>query len=725
MSTRTAIDIGGTFTDLVYLDETTGKIGLGKTSTTPSYFEEGVITTLKEADLRNVHFMAHGTTVIINTLTERKGAVTALITTRGFRDVLEIQRANRPDLYNLLFTKPKPFVPRRLRLEVTERMNYKGEVLIPLVEDEVRTAVAEARRQGAEAIAICFLHSYANPAHEQRAAEIVREAWPSVDITASHELTNEWREFQRTSTAVLDAYVKPVARRYLDGLSMRLDEVGIGRQARYAMQSNGGVSRFETASRTPINLVESGPVGGVIGATVIGKLLGEQNLITLDIGGTTAKSSLVEHSTVRLTSDYFIERTPTTAGYPIKVPVVDIVEIGAGGGSIAWIDPAGALKIGPRSAGAEPGPAAYGRGGSEPTVTDANIIAGRINPEYFLGGSIHLDVARAREAVATIARPLGVGIEQAALGIIRIANANMIHLLKLVSVRQGRDPRDFAIVAFGGGGSMHATSLARDMRIPRVIVPPAPAHFSAWGMLVSDLRHDLVQTKLMHIAQMEMAEFSAAWRELEEKMREIFADERIGPKDVIFARSADMRYLGQEHTVNVPIPGGTGDDEGILSGGQVSTPAGQPQGLHTVPQTASPPYSATLAPTARPYSEEQRRQIESKFHELHEQLYTFRQGSSIEIVNLRLTGFGAVRKPELQQIAANSDTQRAFKGTRLVDFDDLGRYETSIYERERLGAGAALEGPAVVEEAAASTLLLPRQKLHVDSFANLIIETGD
>src|SRR2546425_1428826 len=271
---------------------------------------------------------------------------------------------------------------------------------------------------------------------------------------------------------------------------------------------------------------------------------------------------------------------------------------------------------------------------------------------------------------------------------------------------------------------MHATSLARDMRIPRVIVPPAPAHFSAWGMLVSDLRHDLVQTKLMRTAQMEMTEFSAAWRELEEKMREIFADERVEPKDVVYARSADMRYLGQEHTVNVPIPGGTGIPVpqtgcpcGTLSGGQVSTPAGQPQ-------EPTPSYSSTLAPTARPYSEEQRGQIESKFHELHEQLYTFRQGSPIEIVNLRLTGFGAVRKPESQRIAANADTQRAFKGTRLVDFDDLGRYETSIYERERLGAGAALEGPAVVEEAAASTLVLPRQKLHVDSFGYLIIEMG-
>jgi N-methylhydantoinase A len=681
MTTRTAIDIGGTFTDLVYLDETTGQIGLGKTSTTPSHFEEGVITALNQAELHDVQFLAHGTTVIINTLTEHKGATTALITTRGFRDVLEIQRANRPDLYNLLFTKPKPFAPRRLRLEVTERMNYKGEVLTPLIEDDVRAAVAEARRQGAEAIAICFLHSYANPAHEQRAVEIVREEWPDVAITASHELTNEWREFPRTSTTVLDAYVKPVARRYLDALSQRLGEAGISKQARYVMQSNGGVSRFEMASRTPINMVESGPVGGVIGAAMIGQLLNEQNIITLDIGGTTAKSSLVERGTIRLTGDYFIERTPTTAGYPIKIPVVDIVEIGAGGGSIAWIDPAGALKVGPRSAGAEPGPAAYGRGGSEPTVTDANILVGRINPQYFLGGNIHVDVERARAAIATIADPLGVSVEEAALGIIRIANANMIHLLKLVSVRQGRDPREFAMVAFGGGGSMHASSLAHDMRMPRVIVPPAPAHFSAWGMLVSDLRHDLVQTKLMRTASMDIDEFRTSWRELEQRMYEIFADERVEPQDVLFARSADMRYLGQEHTVNVPIPGGeTG--------------------------------------------EAQRAQIEQTFHELHEQLYTFRQESPTEIVNLRLTGFGAVRKPQLQPIAAHQDIKRAFKGTRIVDFDDMGRYVTRIYERKHLGAGAQLEGPAIVEEAAASTLVLPEQKLHVDIFGNLIIETG-
>src|SRR5712692_3261078 len=679
MSTRTAIDIGGTFTDLVYLDETTGQVGLGKTSTTPAHFEEGVVTTVTEARLKDVQFLAHGTTVIINTLTERKGAITALITTRGFRDILEIQRANRPDLYNLLFTKPKPFVPRRLRLEVTERMSYKGEVLTPLAEEDVRAAIAEARRQGAEAIAVCFLHSYANPSHEQRAIEIIRSEWPDGDVTASHELTNEWREFPRTSTVVLDAYVKPVARRYLDALSRRLTEAGIGQQARYAMQSNGGVSRFELASRTPINLVESGPVGGVIGAAEIGKLLGEQNIITLDIGGTTAKASLVERGKVRVASDYFIERTPTTAGYPIKVPVVDIVEIGAGGGSIAWIDPAGALRVGPRSAGAEPGPACYGQGGTEPTLTDANVVAQRINPDYFLGGRIALDTERARTALAPIAETLGVGVEDAALGVIRIANANMIHLLKLVSVRRGRDPRDFAIVAFGGGGSMHATALARELQVPRVIVPPAPGHFSAWGMLMSDLRHDLVQPRFARAEQTEAAELDAVWRELEDRLRATFADEGVEASRLAFVRTADMRYAGQEHTVNVPIPDGE-------------------------------------------LGEAERAEIERRFHDLHEQLYTFRQASPIEFVNFRLTGLGAVRKPELRRIATNGKVEGALKGTRDVDFDELGRHESRIYERERLGAAAMLEGPAVIEEPAASTVVFPGQRLHVDELGNLIVE---
>jgi N-methylhydantoinase A len=675
LATRCAVDIGGTFTDLVYLDEASGDVGLAKSSTTPARFEQGVMNAIGEAELGSVEFLAHGTTVIINALTERKGAATALLTTKGFRDVLEIQRANRPDLYNLTYEKPKPFVPRRLRLEVGERMSYKGEVLAPLDEESVRASVAEAKRQGATAVAICFLHSYANDAHERRAADIVRAEWPEAAVTASHELTSEWREFDRTSTTVLDAYVKPTAGEYLERLGELLErDAGIPPRVSYAMQSNGGVSRFERARRTPINLIESGPVGGVIGAAAIGRLLGEQNLITLDIGGTTAKSSLVERGTVRLTGEYHIERTPTCAGYPVKVPVVDIVEIGAGGGSIAWLDPAGSLRVGPQSAGADPGPAAYGWGGTEPTLTDANVIAGRINPGYFLGGDIELDVDRAREALRPLAEQLDVSVEEAALGVIRIANANMIHLLKLVSVRRGRDPRDFAIVAFGGGGSMHATALARELQVPRVIVPPAPGHFSAWGMLMSDLRHDLVQTHFAREAD------AGVWLELEERLRTTFTEDGVGSERLAFERSADMRYAGQEHTVNVPVPAGE---------------LGEPE----------------------------RQEIARRFHELHEQLYTFRQDSPIEFVNFRLTGFGAVSKPELRTIASNGGAQSAFKGSRDVDFDELGRHESSIFERALLGAGAELEGPAVIEEPAASTVVFPGQQLRVDELGNLIVET--
>jgi N-methylhydantoinase A len=678
MATRAAVDIGGTFTDLVHLDEGTGEVGLAKASTTPGRFEDGVMQAIAEAELDGVAFLAHGTTVIINALTERKGARTALITTRGFRDVLEIQKANRPDLYNLLYEKPQPFVARRLRLEVTERVTYKGEVLVPLDEEDVRRAVADARHQGAEAVAICFLHSYANPVHERRAAEILREEWPEAAVTASHELTSEWREYDRTSTVVLDAYVKPAAGKYLAALANRLEAAQVPARARYAMRSNGGISRFEVAAQTPINLVESGPVGGVIGAAAVGEQIGEDNLITLDIGGTTAKAALVERGNVRLTSDYHFERTPVFAGYPIKIPVVDIVEIGAGGGSIAWIDPAGALKVGPQSAGADPGPACYGWGGTQPTVTDANVIAHRINPDYFLGGRIKLDVERARAALTPLAASLGVDSEDAALGVIRIANANMIHLLKLVSVRRGRDPREFAIVAFGGGGSMHACALAAELRVPRVIVPPYPGHFSAWGMLASDLRHDAVQTHFARADALQADEVAVLWRGLEERLLATFADEGLDREEVTFVRSADMRYAGQEHTVNVPISDGTS------GGGE---------------------------------------EIERRFHELHDQLYTFRLTSPIEFVNFRLTAFGRVRKPELARIPTNGNAQAALKGTRDVDFDELGRLESRLYERSGLGAGTELEGPAVIEEPAASTVVFPGQRLRVDEFGNLIIET--
>jgi N-methylhydantoinase A len=672
---RLAVDIGGTFTDLVTLDETSGEVAVSKAPTTPRRFEDGVLAAIEQVDFDGVSFLAHGTTVIINALTERTGARTALLTTRGFRDVLEIQKANRPDLYDLRYEKPRPFVPRRLRFEVTERVDYRGVELVPLDEAEVRAAVAEAKRQGAEALAICFLHAYANREHERRAAGIVRDEWPEASVSVSHELSSEWREYERTSTAVLDAYVKPVTSRYLGALASRLEAVGISASERYAMQSNGGVSTFEVAARAPINLVESGPVGGVIGAAALGALVGEPNLITLDIGGTTAKASLIERGEIRVSGDYAIERTPIFAGYPVKVPIVDVVEIGSGGGSIAWLDPVGSLKVGPRSAGAEPGPACYGQGGTEPTLTDANVVAGRINPEYFLGGRILLDVDASRRALQPLADALNVDVEAAALGVIRIANASMIHLLKLVSVRRGRDPREFSLVAFGGGGSMHACALARELRAARVIVPPSPGHFSAWGMLASDLRHDAVQTRLVRADRLADEKLEEAWRDLEERLLATFASEHRSADDVEFARSADMRYAGQEHTVDVPVASGDG-----------------------------------------------RTEIEQCFHDLHEQLYTFRLDSPIEFVNFRLAGFGSVRKPELGRLERNGDASGALKGSRAVDFDELGRHEARIYERAGLAAGAALEGPAVVEEPAASTVVFPGQMLRVEEHGLLVIE---
>jgi N-methylhydantoinase A len=681
---RIASDIGGTFTDLVYYDSGTGDLGLEKVSSTPEDLAQGVLDEVKGArfPVDRTDFFVHGSTVVINALTERTGARTGLITTRGFRDVLEIARANRPDMYNLYYQKPEPFVPRRLRMEVQERVSYQGETLEPLNEEEVRKALRDLKEEGVDAIAICFLHSYANPAHEQRALEIAREEAPDLAITASTEVTRQWREYERTSTAVLNAYVQPKASRYLGNLEQSLEHLGMLRATLHVMQSNGGIATFEQGKTMPIALIESGPVAGVVGAIAIGRMVGEENIISLDIGGTTAKASLVQRGEIMTTSEYRIEQTPTHPGYPIIAPVVDIVEIGAGGGSIAWIDRAGALKVGPQSAGAAPGPACYDKGGTEPTVTDANLLTGRINPEYFLGGEIKVDVEAARQAMHKIAEPFGLSEAEAALGVIRLANSNMDNLLRVVSVRRGFDPRDFALVAFGGGGSMHGTALAKRLHIGKVIVPVATAVFSALGMLMTDLRVDFIRTAVSRTDRIEPAKVMEMLMGLEEEAREALRRERIERDRVAMQRFADMRYLGQEHTVRVPLPGGT------LS-----------------------PDSLT--------------QVGERFHQMHEQQYTFRLSSPVEFVNFHVAGLGLVEKPSLPKLESDGrDPDQARKGHRDVDFDELGWHKSALYERSRLGAGARVEGPAVVEEPAASTVLFPDDRLSVDDYGNLIIEVG-
>jgi N-methylhydantoinase A len=685
---RVAADIGGTFTDLIYLDQTTGELGLTKASTTPRNFAIGVRDALEKSglDAAEAAFFVHGSTIIINALTERKGVKTGLITTHGFRDVLEITRANRPDIYNMVYTKPKPFVPRYLRLEVRERVNYRGEELEPLNEDDVRRAAEVLKAEGAEAVAVCFLHSYANPDHEARCGRLLRELLPRVPVTLSHDITQEWREYERTNTAVLNAYVQPIAVHYLKALERDLRDRGMGAVA-HIMQSNGGIATFDVARRAPIRTCESGPVAGVIGAAVVGRLLGEPNVISLDIGGTTVKSSLLEKGAPRITTDYKIEHRRDWAGYPIKVPTVDIVEIGAGGGSIAWIDSAGSLRVGPVSAGAVPGPACYGAGGDSPTVTDANLVIGRINPDYFLGGEIRVSMEKARQSMRGIADFYSMSIEEAAMGVVRLADADMINALKLVSVRRGHDPREFTLVAFGGGGSMHAAALGRELRVKRIVIPTTPAVFSAWGMLMTDLRNDYIRTSVVRTDRIGPAEVSGLFAEMEGQAAEELEAEHVDRDRVLFHRFADMRYVGQEHTVKVPLPGGQLTEKDMAA-------------------------------------------VDERFHQSHEHAYTFRLASPIELVNFHLTALGQVEKPRIARLSRDAEpcpvargVEEARKGTRQVIFEE-GLLATPTYERDLLPEGAMLSGPVIVEEPAATTVVLPGQRLSVDEYGYLHIEEG-
>jgi N-methylhydantoinase A len=680
---RIASDIGGTFTDLVRFDPGTGEMSTRKVSTTPRRFEQAVFAGLAKEDVdpRAIGFFVHGSTVVINALTERKGVSTGLITTEGFRDVLEIQRANRPDLYNMRYRKPEPFVPRRARLGVRERVTHRGEVVTPLDEDGVRRAVSRLRELGVEAVAICFLHAYANPDNERRALEIVRAEWPEVAATASHHVTREWREYERTSTVVLNAYVQPVAERYLGSLEQGLLARGC-RGSRYVMHSSGGSATFRSARERPITMIESGPVAGVMGAAAVGRELGREDVISLDIGGTTAKCSLVEDGRLRLTTTYLLERTPRFAGYPLKVPVVDIVEIGAGGGSIARVDEAGALQVGPESAGAEPGPACYGRDGSLPTVTDANLVSGRMDPRFFLGGEMALDEAAAARALEPIARHFETDVDEAALGVLRVANANLTNALGLVSVQRGHDPREFALVASGGAGPMHATALARELQIREVIVPPAPGVFSAWAMLASDLRFDLIQTELLSTDDADPAEVERIFADLERQAREHFSRERLERWRVDVQRHVEMRYAGQEHTVRVPAParfaGRAGLDE-----------------------------------------------LAERFAQLHEQQYTFRLEERSELVNFGITAVGAVDKPEPRPLEPGSGADSALRGERDMLLARGQRVTVPIYDRPSLGAGDSLSGPALLAEPTSTTVLLPGDNATVHEYGSLMVDVSD
>ena len=685
MRIRAASDVGGTFTDLVYfnIDDQTGEVRSVETEkahTTPPNFEKGVADAFDKAgvSLAEVEFFAHGTTVVINALTERKGAKTGLITTQGFRDILEIGRGNRPDFFNLLYQKPAPFVPRYLRQEVTERMNYKGEVLRPLSLDDVVPIVAAFKADGVEAVAICLLHAYANPEHEIAIAKRVKELWPEISIVCSHEISREWREYERTNTAAVCAYVQPITEKYLGKLESRLADDSF-RGAFYVMQSNGGIDTVRATKRTPISIIESGPASGVLGAAALGEAIGLQNIIAFDIGGTTAKCSLIDNGKVSITSQYMVERSGQSAGYPIMTPVVDIVEIGNGGGSIGWVDEFGKLHVGPQSAGALPGPVAYGKGGAEPTTTDANLMLGRINPDYFIGGEIKADMAAVKAAFTRLGAKLGLSAEDAARGVVRIANNNMTNALKLVSINRGYDPRDFAMVAFGGGGAMHASALAAELNIPKVIIPAHSAVFSAWGMLMSDLRRDYILTQPGTITPAMASDISRTFAEMEAKAVAAYTDEGVTPERIRIERALSMRYEGQEHSVSVPAKSGD-------------------------------------------LSEQDVQDIISDFKDAYEAEYTYRLENAVEVVNFELTAYAAIERPQLAVLSNAGASADAQKSKRRVDFDEWGVLETPIYQRDRLGRGAEIKGPAVIEEAGSTTVIFPEQNATVDDHGNLHIE---
>jgi N-methylhydantoinase A len=678
---RLSADVGGTFTDVAAFDEPTGRLKLGKTLTTPSRLVDGIETGVGKADatFSAAQLFLHGTTVAINTILERKGAPCALLTTQGFRDIYEIGRVNRPESYNLFFQKHKPLIDREMRFEIRERMDAEGKVLIALDDNEIRATAAEAVKRGVKAIAILFLHSYRNPDHEKRAKRIVEEAYPELFVTASHELSQEYREYERTSTTAANAYVGPRVRQYLGEMDSHLKHVGFAGNF-MVVQSTGGLFDLEEAQSACIRMLESGPAAGVIGSKTLCANIGLKNAIAFDMGGTTAKAGVIYDGEVLMTGGALVGGYAT--GLPLQIPMIDIQEVGTGGGSIAHLETGGALRVGPESAGAQPGPVCYGQGGAEPTVTDCNLVLGRLAPDRFLGGEMKLDLAAAQAAIEQkIAKPLNLGTIEAADGILRIAATKMSHMVRWVTTERGLDAADFALIAYGGAGPLHAAMIARELRIGKVIIPFAPGHFSAYGMLFADLRRDLVNTWFKPLADASFDDMETLYAAMEKRGAHDLARGRSMTTDIVIQRGADMRYVGQEHAVTVDLP-------------------------------------------LDLFKSQDRDGIKARFDAIHETRYGYSAPKEkAEIVSLRSATIGLMRKPAMEPLGkAAAAPDAAFRGNRKVYYSTAGMLDTPTYERALLKAGNLIEGPALVEEHASTTVMHPKDVLTVDDFGNLHID---
>ncbi|HEY7127028.1 MAG TPA: hydantoinase/oxoprolinase family protein [Ktedonobacterales bacterium] len=687
---RLGIDTGGTFTDVVALDEGSGALATTKTPSTPSDPSRGLLDGIRKV-LRQmgtspdtVATVAHGTTVATNALLEERFSSLGLLVTRGFRHILEIARQSVPSGYgnSYFWVKPDRIVPLERVREVTERLNWRGEVLTELNETEVREAARWFKAQGIIAVGICFLHSYANAAHEQRARELFLEAYPDAFLSLSSDVLPEYREYERTMTTLVDAFVKPQVRDYITSAEHHLVQALDGAERAAAssvpfliMKSNGGVVAAQEVERQPITTVLSGPAAGALGASFIARAAGFPDAIALDAGGTSTDVCLIDQGQPRLTTEGKIGR------FPVKTPMIDIITVGTGGGSIAWIGPDGGLRVGPRSAGADPGPICYGKGGTQPTLTDANLVLGRI-PPHLLGGEVPLDAEAARLGLEPLAQKLSLDVLKVAAGILELANWNQANAIRQITVKQGRDPRNYALVPFGGSGPLQAGRLLDLLGMRTAIVPPIPGVTSAFGLLVVDLRNDYVLTKVQSEEAFDPPATQELFQRLEAQAREGLQRNGVPPERRVLLRSADLRYHGQAYEVRVEVPGGAID----AAFGQQAVEA---------------------------------------FHQAHQRIYgyDYRGRQKVEFVNLRVTGLGLIDKPTLQEIAAGGpDPSAALKGERQVYFEGAGVFQPCpLYDRAKLLAGAVVPGPAIIEEYGSTTVVFEQQQAQVDRFGNILL----
>lgn len=690
-STRIGIDIGGTFTDFLLFDGETGRFSIAKTLTTPDEPARAVATGLIQLSdqtgipVQHVEQIVHGTTLVTNALIERKGAVTALITTKGFRDALEIAREHRYDLYDLNLEHPTPLVPRYLRLEIDERILSDGSVMTPVALDELPELIERARAEGATAVGISLLHSYQNPAHERAIHERLLEIAPDLVYSVSSDVAPEIREYERTSTTVANVYVRPLAERYIAGLLATLADIGFDGSL-FIMLSSGGLCAPDAAALYPIRLVESGPAAGALAAAHIGKLSGRERLLAFDMGGTTAKCCLVGQQGLTFSDEFEVSRVyrfKKGSGLPVSVPVIELIEIGSGGGSIARVDSLGLLKVGPDSASALPGPACYGRGGIQPTVTDADLVLGYLDPDHFLGGKMPLDVEKARAAIATIAEPLGFTIEQAAWGIHQVVNEQMAGAARIHAIERGEDARTFPLFAFGGAGPVHAYGVARILRSPEVIVPFGAGVASTIGFLVAPISFDFVRTYVGKLDMLDWSEVAGRFGEMFAEGKKMLTEAGTSEQDISFQRFAELRYVGQGHQVKVRIPDGELD--------------------------------ASMT-----------EKLLSAFENEYRRLYgRTAEGNAVEAINWRLVTAAPTPHLPLDRLSAGAAAggSTALKGTRHAFVQESGQYEdVPVYNRYALSREFSAAGPAIIEENESTIVVGHGALIGVDDFANIVIQ---